>query len=25
MAPEVPISSINPFNRDEYYHSECSI
>ena len=25
MAPDVPISSINPFNKDEYYHDYCEI
>ena len=25
MAPDVPISSINPFNKDEYYHDYCVI
>ena len=25
MAPDVPISSIKPFNKDEYYHDYCEI
>ena len=25
MAPDVPISSLNPFNRNEYYHDACDI
>ena len=25
MAPDVPISSINPFNKEEYFHDYCEI
>ena len=25
MAPDVPVSSYNPFNKDEYFHDACDI